>query len=237
MNYTNYFNLNKPERAEQYNLDHWNENSDTIDGALAGLQNLTDQTFKTALLNFCYPVGSLYWSSNSTNPATLFGGTWTQIKDKFIWAKGDSDTVNATGGAKTVTLTEANLPSHSHKLNNGNTSSSGTLTTAGFRFASGSTGAMSANSAGKLPAYNVSSNNSDHGNLSLSQSQYSSGNYGGIYTLNTDFKGALTLNVAHTHSITSFQGYLYGSTDTTGSGTAVNKMPPYVVKYCWERTA
>lgn len=31
MNYTTKLHLNKPEKAEQYNLDHWNDNSDTID--------------------------------------------------------------------------------------------------------------------------------------------------------------------------------------------------------------
>jgi hypothetical protein len=31
MNYTNHYNLNKPELAEQFNLDDWNDNSDAID--------------------------------------------------------------------------------------------------------------------------------------------------------------------------------------------------------------
>jgi hypothetical protein len=31
MDYTEKLKLNKPEKAEQYNIDHWNENSDTID--------------------------------------------------------------------------------------------------------------------------------------------------------------------------------------------------------------
>ena len=31
MNYTPNLNLNKPEKAEQYNIDHWNDNSDIID--------------------------------------------------------------------------------------------------------------------------------------------------------------------------------------------------------------
>ena len=31
MNYTTKLHLNKPEKAEQYNLDHWNDNSDIID--------------------------------------------------------------------------------------------------------------------------------------------------------------------------------------------------------------
>lgn len=44
---------------------------------------------KPLLLDLIYPVGSLYWSSNSTNPATLFGGTWTQIADSphYCWER------------------------------------------------------------------------------------------------------------------------------------------------------
>ena len=68
------------------------------------------------LLNLVYPVGSIYWSSNNTNPGTLFGGTWTQIKDRFILAAGDSYSNGATGGAATVTLTVSNMPSHNHSF-------------------------------------------------------------------------------------------------------------------------
>lgn len=57
------------------------------------------------------PVGSYYLNeTDSTNPATLFGfGTWVAITDKFIVAHGS--TYTTTGGAATVTLSEANLPS------------------------------------------------------------------------------------------------------------------------------
>lgn len=41
------------------------------------------------LLNVIYPVGSVYFSTNSTSPSTIIGGTWTQITDKFI--KGNKD--------------------------------------------------------------------------------------------------------------------------------------------------
>ena len=62
-----------------------------------------------------HPVGSLYWTESAENPNTTFGGgTWVQIKDKFILAAGDTYTNGATGGSATVTLTVANLPSHSH---------------------------------------------------------------------------------------------------------------------------
>lgn len=51
------------------------------------------------LLNFIYPVGSIYMSVNATNPASLFGGTWEQIKDRFLLAAGDNYSAGATGGA------------------------------------------------------------------------------------------------------------------------------------------
>ncbi|MEE1239444.1 MAG: hypothetical protein UHO61_05925 [Acutalibacteraceae bacterium] len=57
-----------------------------------------------------YPVGSIYISALSTSPASLFGGTWEQIKDTFLLASGDSYTAGATGGEEKHTLTEAELP-------------------------------------------------------------------------------------------------------------------------------
>ena len=62
------------------------------------------------LVDGIYPVGSYYWSSNSTSPAALFGGTWEQIKDKFVLAAGDDYTVDATGGEAEHTLTAGELP-------------------------------------------------------------------------------------------------------------------------------
>ena len=61
-----------------------------------------------------HPVGSLYWSTQSTDPASLFGGTWTRVKDVFVLAAGDAYTAGATGGEATHTLTEAEMPKHYH---------------------------------------------------------------------------------------------------------------------------
>lgn len=61
-----------------------------------------------------YPVGSVYMSVNSTSPATLFGGTWQQIKDTFLLACGDTYSNGATGGEATHTLTTDEMPSHTH---------------------------------------------------------------------------------------------------------------------------
>lgn len=47
-----------------------------------------------------YPVGSVYTSSVSTSPATLFGGTWSAIAaGTFLTAAGTGYTAGSTGGA------------------------------------------------------------------------------------------------------------------------------------------
>jgi hypothetical protein len=67
-----------------------------------------------------YPVGSIYTSISSTNPATLLGvGTWVAFGAGRTLVGFDStqtefDTVEEVGGSKTHTLTESELPSHTH---------------------------------------------------------------------------------------------------------------------------
>lgn len=68
----------------------------------------------SAILNMVYPVGSIYISVNEVNPNTLFGGAWEAIEDRFLLACGDSYAALSSGGEANVTLTTANLPSHSH---------------------------------------------------------------------------------------------------------------------------
>lgn len=75
---------------------------------------LYDKTHKSELIDLVYPVGSIYMSVNSTSPATLFGGTWSQLKDRFLLGAGSSYTNGDTGGAATVTLTTSQIPAHTH---------------------------------------------------------------------------------------------------------------------------
>ena len=63
-----------------------------------------------------FPAGSVFLSVVSTNPATLLGyGTWTAIAAGRMLVGLDSgdtdfDTAEETGGAKTKTIAQANLP-------------------------------------------------------------------------------------------------------------------------------
>lgn len=66
------------------------------------------------ILSKVYPVGSIYMSLSSTDPKTLFGGTWERLKDRFLLAAGDRYSAGATGGEATHTLTKDEMPSHNH---------------------------------------------------------------------------------------------------------------------------
>ena len=78
------------------------------------------------VFDMVYPVGSVYVSVNSTSPATLFGGTWVQIKDKFLLSAGDTYKAGATGGEATHVLTVDEMPRHNHSIDNLNASGSTT---------------------------------------------------------------------------------------------------------------
>lgn len=68
------------------------------------------------ILNKCYLIGSLYWTEKEENPASLLGGGWTQIKDKFILAAGDTYKKGQTGGEASHTLTVGEMPNHTHRI-------------------------------------------------------------------------------------------------------------------------
>ena len=88
-----------------------------------------DRSNRKEIWEIIYPVGSIYMSASSTNPQTLFGGTWTQLKDRFLLGAGDSYTAGNTGGEATHLLTVDEMPSHTHTI----ASSGGHTHTAKFK--------------------------------------------------------------------------------------------------------
>ncbi|MBQ8288094.1 MAG: hypothetical protein IJX76_04900 [Clostridia bacterium] len=81
--------------------------------ALGG-SSIDTAALKTEIINAVYPVGAIYISYSSTSPATLFGGSWTQIQGRFLLASSGSYTAGSTGGEATHTLTTDEMPSHNH---------------------------------------------------------------------------------------------------------------------------
>lgn len=67
------------------------------------------------LFNLVYPIGSIYMSVNSVNPSTLFGGTWVawgtgRVPVGVDTSQSEFNTVEKTGGEKTVAIGEGHLP-------------------------------------------------------------------------------------------------------------------------------
>lgn len=144
-------------------------------------QVATTAFVKTAIDNSqAFPVGSVFISVVSTDPATLLGyGTWSAFASGKMLIGLDSgdtdfDTVEETGGAKTHTLTEAELPAHSHDY------------------------------------------------------------AGGEYTGENDYGTNMVVN--NLGSTTDGRSTNFNS-ETVGSDTAHNNLPPYIVTYMWKRTA
>lgn len=69
-----------------------------------------------------FPVGAIYMSVDSRNPSSIFGGTWEQIKDKFLLSAGDTYKAGNSGGEASVKLNTNQIPSHAHS---GSTSANG----------------------------------------------------------------------------------------------------------------
>lgn len=74
-----------------------------------------------------YRVGDIYITTSTVSPASLFGGTWEQIKDRFLLAAGSTYTAGKTGGAATHKLTESEMPSHYHTIYQQNSSGDNTI--------------------------------------------------------------------------------------------------------------
>lgn len=73
-------------------------------------------TLCTNIVDLIYPVGSIYMSVNSTNPGTLFGGTWT------AWGQGRVPVGIGSNGetnytkAETTGGSENSVANHNHNI-------------------------------------------------------------------------------------------------------------------------
>jgi microcystin-dependent protein len=166
-----------------------------------------------------WPVGSIYIGVTSTNPATLLGvGTWTAFAAGRMLiglnsGDGDFDTAEETGGAKTHTLTEANLAAHDHSIDHDHAVA---------------TTSNNSNSHTHIVEYNLVTNLSTGGSTNVRSVVTNGG--GGSTDLTSRVQSA-----NHTHDVTLPN--FTGDSGSAGSGTAVTHMNPYIVTYMWKRTA
>lgn len=181
-----------------------------------------------------YPVGSFYFSANSTNPSQLFGGTWEQVTGCFLFAADSSHAAGTTGGSLTM--------AHTHTLSH--THSQVAVTSGG---PSNNTSGSTAISIAQMPSHahrttwTWSSGYSDNG-----------AGWGFSYTGN---KGRWSTSVepaasglektgggqGHTHTLSSHTHSIAatttgGASATTTSGASnTSIMPPYLSVYVFKR--
>lgn len=102
-----------------YILDHTKNPPQPIFYSKAEVDKLLEdckEAAKRAALLAANPVGKLWASDDPTSPASIVGGTWERIKDRFILAAGDTYAAGSTGGEATHTLTVDEMPQHNHSI-------------------------------------------------------------------------------------------------------------------------
>lgn len=185
-----------------------------------------------------YPVGSIYTSVVSTSPGGLLGfGTWETIGEGRVLVGAGSGTdshgVNkqflggSTGGEYEHTLTNKELPDHTH----------------GVTISSTNLGNKSTSLSGDHTHYYVMDDytGTERGLVPGGQgtekireltSEYGSDGNGNLWLYRTSHAGAHTHGIdlgSHSHSVTVG--------DSGGAGQPHNNIQPYLTVFMWTRTA
>ena len=202
-------------------------------------------------LDMIYPIGSVYISVNNVSPATLFGGTWEQIKDKFLLSAGDTYANGSTGGSAIMAHTHQQVA----------TTSGGPSTNTSGGPSTNTSGGPSTNTSGSttLTVSQIPSHyHAENANLvtwvdpskgqfvHVTDASYKDDTYCSATPRNTGSTGGSgghthTLS-SHTHTLSSHTHTLSSHTHstsatTTGAASNTDNMPPYLTVYMWKRTA
>lgn len=183
-----------------------------LNGAIGGNIEYMNVIKRTPIVNqiidMIYPIGSTYISVNSVNPSFLFGGTWEQLKDKFLLASGDTYSNGATGGSATVSLSASQMPRHNHSTNS------------------------HYHTASETNEYYVTSTSSGASNKRVTVPT-SGSNYADVQSSSTFHHRTVTGSASPSTKYTGGTG----STEAYQNGSAHENMPPYLVVYMWKRIA
>lgn len=93
--------------------------TDDMPVSCGNLKHVVQNLLGGAIADSIYPVGAIYLSTSATDPATLFGGTWQRIQDRFLLCAGSTYSAGSTGGEAKHTLTVNEMPAHTHGLSFG----------------------------------------------------------------------------------------------------------------------
>lgn len=67
-------------------------------------------------IDLIYPIGSIYLTTSSVSPQTLFGGTWEKIiNDAYLKIANGSTAGNLGGTSSEHKIPVTSMPSHNHR--------------------------------------------------------------------------------------------------------------------------
>ena len=164
-----------------------------------------------------YPVGSIYMNVNNVEPSAIFGGSWERMPSgRMLVNSGDGFNLGQVGGEKEHRLTEDELASHSHDVNNinGNTTSTAKLV---GKFSSSIRPNGDITDVPYRNGFGIVSKESEYGIHAKDGGNSSPGrNY--------------VIDASHNHTINLNINML-----PSGKNQPHNNMPPYIVVNMWKR--
>lgn len=201
------------------------------------------------LLDFVYPVGSIYMNVTNLSPALVWGGSWQPLdQGRVLIGANALFPAGQTGGSNEIRLTTAQLPAHSH---NGSTASAGNHTHRGETSSAGghthtqgtlrivgtcpiTTQSFQTGGTGALRTTTIQGPRTGTYHLDSCQQVNLDTNYGNCWSGQTSVAGS------HTHSISTASAGSHNHTVTvsnTGQGQNISIMQSYLAVYMWQRIA
>ena len=164
-----------------------------------------------------YPIGSIYMNVNNVEPSAIFGGSWERMPSgRMLVNSGNDFNLGQIGGEKEHRLTEDELASHSHDVNNinGNTTSTAKLV---GKFSSSIRPNGDITDVPYRNGFGIVSKESEYGIHAKDGGNSSPGrNY--------------VIDASHSHTVN-----LNISMLPSGKNQPHNNMPPYIVVNMWKR--
>lgn len=193
----------------------------------------TDKT-KVNLVNFFYPVGSIYETTdNSFDPNNTWGGTWEKIENKFLLASSSSHAIGSTGGAESQSYTPAgNVASHTLTVNELPAHNHNVPQNTGFAAATDSAHTHTYYKTQFTPS------NAGQGELGgvsdMEDGPYVTGNASGLGEPEGEHTHNVTVDAINTANKGGGAGHNH---DFNGTEATISNMPPYLAVNIWKRTA